>query len=473
MSRIAGIVLAAGASVRFESPKQLLDWGGSPLVAHAADTALAAGLDPVVTVLGCAADEVRAALAARPVQPAMNWRWKKGPGTSVQVGLAVLPPDTAGAVLVRCDQPLVTPGLLQQLVSRFEETQALIVHPACDGRRTTPALFARALFPQLATVADDQGCRSLIARRTGDAAVVEVRDPNLLADINTPEDYRRLAGLAAPRSETSDPQPGAVLSNIRHLVIDMDGVLWRGDRPAPGLQEFFAFLCGRGVRFVLATNNASKRPRQYADKLARFGVEVSLECILTSAQATAAYLAAREPQGTPVYVVGEEGLRDALAERGFVLTEDGARYVAVGWTQALTWQMLATATLLIRRGAIFVGTNPDVTFPTERGLVPGNGSQLAALQAATGVPPLVIGKPEPWLYREAMQRMGAAPETTAVVGDRLDTDVAGGTRLGLLTILTLSGITTAADLAGSPVKPDLVCAHIGELTRMWKDEPNN
>ncbi len=460
MSRVAGIVLAAGGSTRFGRSKQLLDWNGKPLVAHVADVALAAGLDPVVVVLGCEAESVRAALADRPVRTAMNWRWEEGMSTSVRAGLTVLPLDVEAAVFLQCDQPLVGPDLVQRLVARWGETAAPIVHPVHQGRRSTPVLFARSLFPELARVSGDQGGRALIGHHP--AATVEVDDPNLLADVDTPEEYERLLREAGSRE-----QGAGFLSRLRYLIVDMDGVLWRGDRPVPGLQEFFAFLRERGIRFVLATNNASKRPDQYAEKLARFGVEVPLEWILTSAQATAAYLAEREPEGTEVHVIGGDGLRAALTERGFVLTEEGARYVVVGWDPDLTWRKLARATLLIRRGAGFIGTNPDRTFPSEEGLVPGNGAQLAALEAATDVKPVVIGKPEPWLYREAMRRMGAAPEATGVVGDRLDTDIAGGIRLGLATILVLSGITAEEDLDGAPFRPSLVCSDVGELARIW------
>jgi len=255
----------------------------------------------------------------------------------------------------------------------------------------------------------------------------------------------------------------------------MDGVLWRGDEPMPGLQEFFAFLRQHRFDFILATNNSSRLPEQYVAKLARFGIEVPVECVLTSAQATAAYLATLAPPGTRVYALGEEGIRQALEQQGFVLTDKEAAYVVVGWDRHLTWDKLATAALLIHAGAGFIGTNPDTNYPTERGPVPGNGAQLAALETTTGVAPVVVGKPEPRMYEEAMRRMGAwsetgpsKRETTAVIGDRLDTDIAGGARAGLTTVLVLSGISTEADLVASPVKPDLVCANIAELIAMWE-----
>lgn len=141
----------------------------------------------------------------------------------------------------------------------------------------------------------------------------------------------------------------------------------------------------------------------------------------------------------------------------------------VGWDRGLTYQKLTTAVLLIHSGAAFVGTNPDVTYPTERGPAAGNGAILAAIEAATGVEPIVTGKPEARMYEEALHRMGAAPETTAMIGDRIDTDIAGASRAGLRTILTLSGITTEKDLETSAIKPDLVCDHLADLLAQWKD----
>ena len=463
MKPIAAVILAAGASTRFGQPKQLLDWGGVPLLAHVADVALSAKLAPVIVVLGCQAEAASAALGMATkerrrgtVQTVMNWRWKEGMSTSVQVGLAALPPETDAAIFLQCDQPLITADLLRILVTRFEETSAPIVHPTHAGQRSTPVLFARHLFPELAAITGDEGGRSLITRYAQNVATVEVTDPDALADVDTPAEYERL------RAST--------LHSITHLIVDMDGVLWRGDEPVPGLREFFAFLSQRRLDLVLATNNSSRLPEQYVAKLARFGVEVPVECVLTSAQAAAAYLATIAPPGTRVYAIGEEGVRKALEQRDFVLTGESdarAAYVVVGWDRQLTWNKLATAALPIHAGAGFIGTNPDSSYPTERGPMPGNGAQLAALETTTGVTPTVIGKPEPWMYEEAMQRMGASPESTAVIGDRLDTDIAGGVRAGLTTILVLSGIASEADLVASQVKPDLVCADIRDLTAVW------
>lgn len=258
------------------------------------------------------------------------------------------------------------------------------------------------------------------------------------------------------------------LSAIRYLVIDMDGVLWHGERPLPGLIPFFEFLRRRGIRFVLATNNASQTPEQYVAKLARMGVAVSREEILNSAQAAAGHLAAIAPKGATVYTIGEAGLRQALTEHGFVLGDDEAPYVVVGMDRGLTWEKLARATLNIRAGATFIGTNPDLTLPTERGITHGNGAVLAALQAATGVQPIIVGKPEPMMYQQAMARLGGHASDTVALGDRLETDILGAVRAGIGSILVLSGVSTRAQLDGLGYQPDWVFDSIAELTARWE-----
>ncbi len=256
------------------------------------------------------------------------------------------------------------------------------------------------------------------------------------------------------------------LSSIRNLIIDMDGVLWHGDRPIPRLIEFFDGLRTRGIKIVLATNNASRSGDEYVEKLARMGVRVSLDEVLTSPQATAAWLAAHHADAR-VFIIGEKGLQGELEARGLRVINDGdtssATHVVVGIDHTLTYAKLVEACLLIRAGAAFIGTNPDVTFPGERGIVPGNGATLAALRVSTGQEPLIIGKPEPVMMVQSMERMGGSVNDTAVIGDRLDTDILGGQRAGLTTLLVLSGVTTAADAARDPIKADYTFADIGEI----------
>lgn len=264
------------------------------------------------------------------------------------------------------------------------------------------------------------------------------------------------------------------LKKIEKLILDMDGVLWRGETPMPGLNAFFETLNEIGIDYVLATNNATKVAAQYVEKLKRFGVEVRADQILTSAEATAAYLRSRYPAGTSAYVVGEEGLRQAmlakefelLAADGFVGTGVQAELVVVGFTRQVCYPQLASAAHLIHQGSRFVGTNPDVTFPSEVGPLPGAGSLLAFVEAATGVEPLIVGKPSPAIFHEALERLGGTPEATAMVGDRLETDIRGAQTAGLHTILLLSGVTDREKATQSNIQSDLVCENIVELSHL-------
>lgn len=257
------------------------------------------------------------------------------------------------------------------------------------------------------------------------------------------------------------------LFHIRHLIIDMDGVLYRESEPMPGLVDFFDFLRQRDIRFVLATNNSTRTPEQFVQKMAGMGVSIATSDLITSAQATAAYLREIAPPGSPVYAVGQEGLETALQQAGFVLDSQRAGFVVAGLDTGVTYKKLETATLLIQRGAAFIGTNSDATLPTPEGLAPGAGAILAAIQTATGVAPTVIGKPAPTLFQQAMARLEATPADTATLGDRLETDILAGLRTGLLSLLVLSGATDRALLAQSAVQPDLVFEDIADLRARW------
>ncbi|MFQ6015105.1 MAG: HAD-IIA family hydrolase [Anaerolineae bacterium] len=253
------------------------------------------------------------------------------------------------------------------------------------------------------------------------------------------------------------------LRTIRSFILDMDGVLYRGRLPLPGAPQFIEYLQSQRTPFILLTNNSTQTAAQYVTKLREMGIAVAEESILTSAQATALYLRQIAAPGTRVYVIGEKGLRQAIEENGYLDSDEGAAFVVVGWDRQLTYDKLKRATLAIRNGAQFIGTNPDRTFPSEEGIVPGNGAILAAIQAATDVEPTIIGKPEPTVFRLALERMAAAAKETAVVGDRLETDILGGHRAGLTTILLLSGVCNKEELAGSNLKPDLVFEGVQEL----------
>jgi 4-nitrophenyl phosphatase len=271
-------------------------------------------------------------------------------------------------------------------------------------------------------------------------------------------------------------------TNIRALIIDMDGVLWHGDQPIPGLIDFFQTLRNQNIRFILATNNARLTQEQYISKLAFMGVQVTRDEILTSSMATALYLSEQtNPRTSRVFVIGEDGAKQPLIERGFTLTElyelnddkdhpnMGADIVVCGMDQTLSWDKLATATLNIRAGAKFIGTNADTTLPTERGITHGNGAILAALQVATGVTPTIIGKPEPIIYQQALTLLGIDPNQTVAIGDRLETDILGAVRTGIRSLMVLTGISTEEDLKTADYQPTWVMPDIRAITQALKN----
>jgi 4-nitrophenyl phosphatase len=250
------------------------------------------------------------------------------------------------------------------------------------------------------------------------------------------------------------------MESINALILDMDGVLWRDNQPIGDLPAVFSKIQQRGWRVTLATNNATLSVEQYLEKLAHFGVKLAPEQIVNSTMAVVHYLSQRNPHGGGVYVVGESSLILTLAENNFKHNDKATLAVIVGMDRGVTYEKLRRATLLIRSGVPFIGTNPDKTFPTPEGLVPGAGAIVAAVEAATSVQPIIVGKPSPEMYLVAMERMGVSPDSTVVVGDRLETDIAGGQQLGCRTGLVLSGVTgPQAARAWTPapdwVEPDL------------------
>jgi 4-nitrophenyl phosphatase len=242
----------------------------------------------------------------------------------------------------------------------------------------------------------------------------------------------------------------------RGLLVDLDGVVYHGDRVIPGAPPFFRFLRRRGIPFLLTTNNSTLLPNQYVEKVARMGIEVAESEVLASADATAAYLRQQAPDGARVFVIGESGLKRAIEEVGLTLAETDAQFVVVGLDRDLTYQKLTTAVRLLRAGAAFVGPNPDTTLPTDDGIIPGAGSFQALLTAATGVRPLIIGKPEPTMLVLGSERLGLTPAETAIIGDRLDTDIVGGYRAGLQTLLVLTGVSTREEADAADPRPDWV-----------------
>ncbi len=270
------------------------------------------------------------------------------------------------------------------------------------------------------------------------------------------------------------------MKTIQNLIFDMDGVLWLGATPIMPLAELFGGLDALGINYVLATNNASSTVEQYVAKFHKLGVEMAPWRILSSAETTGAYLAEQFPAGTRAFVLGSDGLHFALSSRGFEVIDlpksanyvDGikilrdtppAEIVVVGFNPYATYADFAAATHYVNLGARFIGSNPDLTFPTEIGRFPGAGSLIGLVEIATGVIPTIIGKPYRYIYDEALKRLGGERETTAMVGDRLNTDIEGAINVGIRSILVLSGITSAEDLLTSSIQPDFVIDDVATL----------
>jgi len=260
------------------------------------------------------------------------------------------------------------------------------------------------------------------------------------------------------------------LRALEAFLIDMDGVLYRGDTPVPGMQEFLKQLERNHVPHLFVTNNSSRTPEQYAEKLAEMGAPASPDRILTSALVTASFLARQATDGDRVLMIGHEGLEQALTRAGLRLTSEyeEATFVVAGIDRNLNWEKLARATLAIRRGARFLGTNGDRTFPTERGLEPGAGAVLALLEAASGVKPRIFGKPEPAMFDDALQRLETPAERTAMIGDRYETDILGASRAGLVTIAVTSGVYDQAFFQAQNPPPHAIFPSVAEIARdLW------
>ncbi|MCP3963968.1 MAG: HAD-IIA family hydrolase [bacterium] len=260
---------------------------------------------------------------------------------------------------------------------------------------------------------------------------------------------------------------------IRGVLLDLDGTVYRGNHAVPGAARFIELLRRRRVPYLYVTNRASRTLERIRGQLAGYGLPCETSEILTAAEATADWL-----DGGSVYMIGEEGLEQALTSRGFMLTNEHPEdegspdynafpdYVVVGLDEHLTYAKLARATRHILAGARFVGTNPDTALNTDDGVAPGAGATLAALAAATGARPTVIGKPETIMIQIALQRLGLPKDEVVMVGDNLETDIRGAAAAGLPTALLLTGISTERDLRESDVEPTWVARDYEELTEL-------
>jgi 4-nitrophenyl phosphatase len=256
-------------------------------------------------------------------------------------------------------------------------------------------------------------------------------------------------------------------SQIKSLIIDMDGVIWRADAPIGDLAATFQRIRARGLRFVFATNNSTRTSEQYVARLKAFGIEAEPWQVVTSSQAVAHAMAQQFPPGTKVFMIGEDGLRVPLEQKGFQVlsVQDAPRAQAfvIGMDRDINFQKASEATLLVRAGVPFYATNPDKTFPTPRGQIPGAAAWYSIIVTATDVQPIVAGKPFPFLMDLSLEKLGSKNEETLVIGDRLETDIAAGQVVGCLTALVLSGVSTREQAEQWSPTPDIIANDLSEL----------
>lgn len=253
------------------------------------------------------------------------------------------------------------------------------------------------------------------------------------------------------------------LEKVRGFLLDMDGTFYLGDRLLPGAARFLEVLESQGKDYLFLTNNSSKHRRSYAEKFARLGLQVSEEKILTSGEATARYLKGSHPKAR-LYVVGTADLEEEFRSSGFSLADTNPDLVVLGFDTTLTYAKLWKLCDLVRMDLPYIATHPDINCPTESGMMPDTGAMIAFVKASTGrAPDVVVGKPNRWMVEAAQQKMGLARQDLAMIGDRLYTDIAMGTTCGILTVLVLSGETSAQEVTGSAYQPHHIFPGIGAV----------
>ena len=249
---------------------------------------------------------------------------------------------------------------------------------------------------------------------------------------------------------------------IHSWLMDMDGVLVHEESALPGAADFIGKLRAAGTPFLVLTNNSIYTRRDLAARLRASGLEVPEESIWTSALATARFLDDQRPNGT-AFVIGEAGLTTALHALGYTMTDRDPDYVILGETRTYSFERITSAIRLILNGSRFIATNPDATGPSGDGVLPATGSVAALITRATGVDPYYVGKPNPLMMRSALNAIDAHSETTAMIGDRMDTDIVAGLEAGLHAILVLTGVTQRGEIERFPYRPSQIVDGIGDL----------
>ena len=252
------------------------------------------------------------------------------------------------------------------------------------------------------------------------------------------------------------------LRDKKGFIIDMDGVLYHGNQLLPGVREFVDWLYKENKKFLFLTNASGRSPKELQQKLFRMGLNVDESHFYTSALATAKFLSRQQP-GCSAYVIGEPGLFNALHDAGITINDISPDYVVVGETDSYNYERICRASRLVLEGAKLIGTNSDLTGPSETGLIPACRALISPIELTTGRSAYYVGKPNPLMMRTGLNMLGVHSEETAMIGDRMDTDIIAGIESGLDTVLVLSGVTTLKIMDKYPYRPRLVLDGVGNI----------
>lgn len=253
------------------------------------------------------------------------------------------------------------------------------------------------------------------------------------------------------------------LRSKKGFIIDMDGVIYHGDRLLPGAKEFVDWLYSENKQFLFLTNSSAYSTKDLQHKLWRMGLDVDETHFYTSALATAKFLSRQNPGGCDAYVIGDSGLFNALYDAGITINNVSPDYVIVGESRNYNYDSICQAVRFVLRGAKLIGTNTDITGPSERGIVPACRALIAPIEAATSKTAYYVGKPNPLMMRTGLRILGVHSEEAAMIGDRMDTDIIAGIESGLDPILVLSGVTTRESIEQYPYRPRLVLEGVGDI----------
>ncbi len=264
------------------------------------------------------------------------------------------------------------------------------------------------------------------------------------------------------RVSISDKKVIEEIKKKNGFIIDMDGVIYHGNKLLPGVKEFVDWLITSNKKFVFLTNSSERTPAELQEKLSRMGIKVSREVFYTSALATAMFLSSQKPEGS-AYIIGEAGLINALYDVGYRMNNVDPDYVVVGESRSYSYERICHAVSLVLKGARLIGTNPDLTGPVEDGIVPATKALIAPIELATNRSAYFVGKPNPLMMRNALKKLGCSREETIIIGDRMDTDIVAGIEAEIDTCLVLSGITSIDMIPNFPYKPKFVLNGVNDL----------